>query len=78
MKKTLIAASVALAVSLSACGKNDASGNVAANDTALDGTIESGLESNDADASGNVTIGEDESILDNATVNAADPVANTQ
>jgi outer membrane lipoprotein SlyB len=74
MKKTMIAASIALAVTLTACGKNDAPGNAAtSNEVAFD----SAVDANAVDETGNVTIAEDGSIA-NDSDNAVAPIGNAE
>lgn len=72
MKKSMIAACIAVAVSLTGCGKNDAADNVAtSNEAAFDGAV----DANGIDDAGNVTVAEDGSIVANASDDAADPLA---
>ncbi len=74
MKKTMIAASIALAVTLTACGKTDDAGNAAAsNEAAFDSTV----DTNAVDGAGNLTIAEDGSI-GNGSDNAAAPIGNAE
>ena len=74
MKKSMIAASIALAVSLTACGKNDAADNVA---TSNEAAFDSAVDANGIDEAGNVTVAEDGSIGGNVSANATDPLANS-
>jgi outer membrane lipoprotein SlyB len=72
MKKSMIAASIALAVSLTACGKNDAADNVA---TSNEAAFDSAVDANGIDEAGNVTVAEDGSIGGNTSDDVTDPIA---
>lgn len=72
MKKSMIAASLALAVSLTACGKNDAADNAAVSNEAA---FDSAVDANGSAGDGNVTVADDGSIGAPAGDNASDPLA---
>jgi outer membrane lipoprotein SlyB len=72
MKKSMIAASIALAVTLTACGKNDAADNAA---TSNEAAFDSAVDANGIDEAGNVTVAEDGSIGGNTSDDVTDPIA---